>query len=230
LVVFSDEEQHGDCLDLNEHFKEFLNLDMFEKTDYLDYLTKFDQFSHAPRQKKFNQKYTSYLTHLETYLSDFYTRALPLKNLAEERERIQSEFDAKWKDGTCEGWEYTGESAGSDLVERKQARTAEELEEDQDDFDADSDGDNDDDEDKAIYNPKNLPLGWDGKPIPYWLYKLHGLNINYKCEICGGASYRGPKAFHRHFQEAKHAHGMRMLGIPNTSHFINVTTKADAEA
>ena len=37
------------------------------------------------------------------------------------------------------------------------------------------DGDSDsDDEEKAIYNPKNLPLGWDGKPIPYWLYKLHG--------------------------------------------------------
>ena len=29
------------------------------------------------------------------------------------------------------------------------------------------------DEDK-IYNPLKLPLGWDGKPIPYWLYKLHG--------------------------------------------------------
>lgn len=32
-----------------------------------------------------------------------------------------------------------------------------------------------DDEDGPIYNPLNLPLGWDGKPIPYWLYKLHGL-------------------------------------------------------
>jgi len=35
--------------------------------------------------------------------------------------------------------------------------------------------------DAPIYNPKNLPLGWDGKPIPYWLYKLHGLGIEYKC-------------------------------------------------
>ena len=43
----------------------------------------------------------------------------------------------------------------------------------------------DDEEDDIIYNPKNLPLGWDGKPIPYWLYKLHGLNIDYKCQICG---------------------------------------------
>ena len=22
---------------------------------------------------------------------------------------------------------------------------------------------------------QNYPVGWDGKPIPYWLYKLHGL-------------------------------------------------------
>ena len=27
-----------------------------------------------------------------------------------------------------------------------------------------------------MYNPLKLPMGWDGKPIPYWLYKLHGLN------------------------------------------------------
>ena len=78
-------------------------------------------------------------------------------------------------------------------------------------------------QDEAIYNPKNLPLGWDGKPIPYWLYKLHGLNINYPCEICGGTVYRGPKAFQRHFSEWRHAHGMRCLGIPNTAHFANIT-------
>jgi hypothetical protein len=24
----------------------------------------------------------------------------------------------------------------------------------------------------------NYPVGWDGKPIPYWLYKLHGLGNN----------------------------------------------------
>merc|ERR1711862_384968 len=38
------------------------------------------------------------------------------------------------------------------------------------------------DEERPIYNPLNLPLGWDGKPIPFWLYKLHGLGIEYKCE------------------------------------------------
>ena len=42
-----------------------------------------------------------------------------------------------------------------------------------------------DSEDEFVYNPLKLPLGWDGKPIPYWLYKLHGLNLEFKCEICG---------------------------------------------
>lgn len=66
-------------------------------------------------------------------------------------------------------------------------------------------------------------LGWDGKPIPYWLYKLHGLGVTFSCEICAGASYQGRKgefhsdlcpvldiqltitAFDRHFTEARHA-------------------------
>jgi splicing factor 3A subunit 3 len=54
-------------------------------------------------------------------------------------------------------------------------------------------------EDK-IYNPLKLPLGWDGKPIPYWLYKLHGLGQEFECEICSGFKYMGRKTFERHFQ------------------------------
>ena len=30
------------------------------------------------------------------------------------------------------------------------------------------------------------------------------------------------------FQESRHAHGMRCLGIPNTAHFANVTSIQDA--
>ncbi|XP_072037307.1 splicing factor 3A subunit 3-like [Amphiura filiformis] len=113
-------------------------------------------------------------------------------------------------------------------IQRKQARTDAEREDDEEEHFSDSDSDDDDDE--VIYNPKNLPLGWDGKPIPYWLYKLHGLNITYACEICGNQTYRGPKAFQRHFAEWRHAHGMRCLGIPNTAHFANVTLIEDALA
>jgi splicing factor 3A subunit 3 len=46
-------------------------------------------------------------------------------------------------------------------------------------------------EEEKIYNPLKLPLGWDGKPIPYWLYKLHGLGVEYRCEICSDAVYMG---------------------------------------
>lgn len=111
-------------------------------------------------------------------------------------------------------------------VERKQARTANELEDDEEDHALDEESD--DEEEQVLYNPKKLPLGWDGKPIPYWLYKLHGLNLYYPCEICGNQKYRGPKAFQRHFSEWRHAHGMRVLNIPNTAHFANVTKIEDA--
>jgi len=124
--------------------------------------------------------------------------------------------------------EIVGEErqATRENVERKQARTSDELEE-EDDENAMGE-DSDDEEEQVLYNPKNLPLGWDGKPIPYWLYKLHGLNLYYKCEICGNQQYRGPKAFQRHFSEWRHAHGMRVLSIPNTAHFANVTKIEDA--
>lgn len=46
-------------------------------------------------------------------------------------------------------------------VQRKQARTGEEREEDEDDIVNDIESDNEDEE--VVYNPKNLPLGWDGK-------------------------------------------------------------------
>lgn len=93
----------------------------------------------------------------------------------------------------------------------------------------DDEGSDSEDEDTPIYNPKGVPLGWDGKPIPYWLFKLHGLNHFYPCEICGNESYRGSHNFEKHFAEAKHSYGMRCLGIPNTKHFHGVTKIEDAQ-
>ena len=91
-------------------------------------------------------------------------------------------------------------------IERRQARTVDEREKEGEEDaaggggGAGGGGDSDDDaKEEAPYNPKDVPLGWDGKPIPYWLYKLHGLNLYFNCEICGNATYRGPLAFQRHF-------------------------------
>ena len=88
--------------------------------------------------------------------------------------------------------------------------------------------DSDNDSDAPIYNPKNVPLDWDGKPMPYWLFKLHGLNHYYPCEICGGERYRGRRNFELHFADPKHTAAMKSLGIPNTKHFHGVTQIADA--
>lgn len=65
-----------------------------------------------------------------------------------------------------------------------------------------------------VFNPLNLPIGPDGQPIPFWLWKLHGLGIEFNCEICGNYTYKGRKAFSKHFFEQKHMHGLRCLGIP----------------
>lgn len=52
-------------------------------------------------------------------------------------------------------------AATKENVTRKQARTAGEKEEsDEEEQPSESD---DDDDDEVPYNPKNLPLGWDGK-------------------------------------------------------------------
>ncbi|VTZ68467.1 splicing factor 3A subunit 3, putative [Plasmodium chabaudi chabaudi] len=97
-----------------------------------------------------------------------------------------------------------------------------------DDNEGQNDEENEEDENKTIYNPLNLPLGHDNKPIPYWLYKLHGLSKEYKCEICGNYSYFGRAAFEKHFYEWRHSFGMKCLNIPNTLHFKEITKIEDA--
>ncbi|KAG4305582.1 hypothetical protein PORY_001138 [Pneumocystis oryctolagi] len=85
-------------------------------------------------------------------------------------------------------------------------------------------------DDDRIWNPLKLPLGWDGKPIPYWLWKLHGLGVEYPCEICGNFIYMGRKAFDKHFMEWRHVHGLRCLGIQNSVLFKEITSIDDALA
>eukprot|EP01095_Lingulamoeba_sp_RSL-Kostka_P009967 TRINITY_DN3499_c0_g1_i1.p1 TRINITY_DN3499_c0_g1~~TRINITY_DN3499_c0_g1_i1.p1 ORF type:complete len:493 (+),score=176.23 TRINITY_DN3499_c0_g1_i1:25-1503(+) len=107
-------------------------------------------------------------------------------------------------------------------VEKKHAQTIDiiiaDIEEDEL-----GDLDIDEDDDYHRMTIPNYPVGWDGKPIPFWLYKLHGLGVEFKCEICGNTSYWGRRAFERHFQEWRHAHGMKILGIPNTTEFHEIT-------
>lgn len=69
-------------------------------------------------------------------------------------------------------------------------------------------------------NPLNLPLGPDGKPIPYWLFKMKGLRREFKCEICGNKSYRGRGVFSSHFQSKRHIDGLKMIGVLDGDYHI----------
>ncbi|GFR50687.1 hypothetical protein Agub_g12939 [Astrephomene gubernaculifera] len=113
-------------------------------------------------------------------------------------------------------------------VEKKQSQTYEEMQAELAEAEAEVAAPEDEEEDEFVYNPLKLPLGWDGKPIPYWLYKLHGLNQEFKCEICGNYSYWGRRAYEKHFKEYRHQNGMRALGIPNNKMFYEVTKMEDA--
>ncbi|CAM0138012.1 unnamed protein product [Umbelopsis sp. WA50703] len=318
-TLFSGEEGFGRFLDLNSLYTQYVNLKHIKRVDYLTYLSTFDDFKDTyPKETKATADYRNYLTALRSYLESFFTRAKPLYNVENLRQKTEEQFENDWKERKVPGWEkklgeeeeaqpqlfcvacqkqfskqtvfdshLTGkkhikaqkqlmEQKGPMIdqaeiekarqkaleekedkdkpiawlevliskyvevlsdhrndtranVERKQALTDREraLEQEQDELEIMENESDDEDEDK-IYNPLKLPLGWDGKPIPYWLYKLHGLGVEYPCEICGDFVYMGRKAFDKHFQEWRHAHGMRALGIPNTRHFHEITQIDDA--
>lgn len=64
--------------------------------------------------------------------------------------------DSNWSRPLQEQRQLTHEN-----VQRKQARTGEEREEEEEEQLSESESEDEDNE--IIYNPKNLPLGWDGK-------------------------------------------------------------------
>ncbi|RDA88548.1 hypothetical protein CP532_5897 [Ophiocordyceps camponoti-leonardi (nom. inval.)] len=89
-------------------------------------------------------------------------------------------------------------------------------------------GERGEDGEEKIYNPLKLPLAWDGKPIPFWLYRLHGLGVEFHCEICGNFVYMGRRAFDKHFGEPRHIYGLKCLGITNVTLFRDITKIQEA--
>lgn len=77
------------------------------------------------------------------------------------------------------------------------------------------------------FNPLKLTHGSDGKSIPYWLFKLHGLNQTIECEICGNHIYEGRRAFEKHFKELRHQQGMQAFSVFNACIFFEITKIED---
>ncbi|SCW01585.1 LAFE_0E02894g1_1 [Lachancea fermentati] len=129
------------------------------------------------------------------------------------------------------------------LVERKLAFTADERAQEMDrlsaEYDAPIYGENEVEDhtferttnksEVEINEMENMPLGPDGFPIPHWLYKLQGLDIEYPCEICGNYIYKGRRQFDKHFTQSRHVFGLRCLGIEPSSTFKGITDIQEAK-
>ncbi|KAI0082405.1 hypothetical protein K474DRAFT_1585641 [Panus rudis PR-1116 ss-1] len=161
---------------------------------------------HSPSSLKDKHKPAALITHLATKL---------LANLAPVLNETKSNVERRFS--------LTAREREQELLEQSRPKPAAPTA-------ASGEAAEEEEEEERIYNPLKLPLGWDGKPIPYWLYKLHGLGVEYRCEICSDHVYMGRKNFERHFQESRHAFGMRALGLPNTKHFHEITRIEDALA
>jgi splicing factor 3A subunit 3 len=115
------------------------------------------------------------------------------------------------------------------MTERERAQELEALNEDRIEMEAQNGPEDEDDDNEKIYNPLKLPLDWTGKPIPFWLYKLHGLGVEFECEVCGNFTYMGRRAFDKHFNESRHVYGLKCLGITSSPLFRDITHIEEAQ-
>jgi splicing factor 3A subunit 3 len=90
-------------------------------------------------------------------------------------------------------------------------------------LDGDGDGNDDEDEeefDEKLYNPLNLPIGPDGRPMPFWLWKLKGLGHEFHCDLCN-ERFQGRAAYEKHFRGSKHIDGLKKLGVTQDFELFN---------
>ncbi|XVF50998.1 hypothetical protein PTKIN_Ptkin04bG0148600 [Pterospermum kingtungense] len=83
-----------------------------------------------------------------------------------------------------------GKALAKQLNKRRKCGKEDEIEQEYEEEKTQVDSESDE-EDQQIYNPLEFPMV--GMEILYltWLYKLHGLGQEFKCEICGNYSCWG---------------------------------------
>jgi len=135
---------------------------------------------HAQSSAKLRIRNSAYYTHLAT---DLLVSLVPILN--ETKSNVERRFSLTAREREQELMEQ------ANPTNPPPAATAEGMAEEEE-------------EEERIYNPLKLPLGWDGKPIPYWLYKLHGLGVEYRCEICSDHVYMGRYGSHAFYLYSFH--------------------------
>nr|GEY08023.1 splicing factor SF3a60 homolog [Tanacetum cinerariifolium] len=204
-----------------ELHRDFVNSKFGKQIDYSDFIEVFLQLQHIPSKMRMSRPYMNYLSKMLNYLVSFLIRTEPLQDVDILFMKVAADFEERWAEGKVSGWkenvsvpeqnalidlEFYGKA--EELVEikdgRNQALTYEEMEVEREESELVPQAESDDEE-QQTYNPLKIPMGWDGKPIPHWLYKRHGLG-----------------------QESQHQNGMRRLGIPNSKDFNEITSIEEA--
>jgi splicing factor 3A subunit 3 len=211
----------GDSIWCDDCEKEFTNVNVYEH--------HLSQKKHLKNvQARQAKKNNSSDTNGQSNRVPFDTNRLKEKAIAEREFRIQKLAAAMQteRDDTRHNVERR---QGMTERERQQELAMLYAEVDGQDDEMKDDG-NDSDEEGKLYNPLKLPIAWDGKPIPYWLYKLHGLGVEFTCEICGNYVYMGRRAFDKHFIEPRHIWGLKALGVTSTNLFREITSVNEAKS
>lgn len=124
------------------------------------------------------------------------------------------------------------------LVERRQAFTSQERIEENKHLDQmynaptytrEEDQQDEDETTNTTNIMSSMPVGPDGVPMPFWLYKLQGLDVNYTCEICSNETFQGRRAFQRHFGGSKHRFRLKCLGIEPSPAFNGISSIEEAQ-
>lgn len=106
-VLFSGEEGGGRYMDLHKFFARYLNIKIFpnKAVEYLDFLSKFNNFSDVPDKKKVSDStYRAYVNDLHDYMFDFYKRVEPLYDMEKYETELLIDFNKRWIKNDVEGW------------------------------------------------------------------------------------------------------------------------------
>nr|GEV75684.1 splicing factor SF3a60 homolog [Tanacetum cinerariifolium] len=185
-VQFSGEEADGFYLDMHALHHEYLNSKLGKKVEEVGidmdcYTSVAELVELAPEKLKEALRVLGLKTGgtvQQRAKRLFVMKHTPLENL--DKKHFVTEGDSK-ENALVEAkimklYEILSETImqTKDNVKKKQGLTYHEMvverEDDDDVVEVGNDG-----ESLSKYNPLNLPMGWDGKPRPYWLSKLHGL-------------------------------------------------------
>ncbi|CAA7033877.1 unnamed protein product [Microthlaspi erraticum] len=229
VIAFTAEECFGRYLELHDLHNQYINSSFGERVDYSAYLDVFSQPEKIPPKLKLSRQYTEYMEALLRYLICFFKRAHPLPDPDRILSKVEADLEEQYGAKKVGGLEKQGQENDLERLERKQLLMEAQVKKLCNLLDETIERTKHKGEALAFEvgtETESGAMGWDGKPVPYWLHKLGQV---YECEICKNYGYAGKVAFERHFEEGRHQRQFRCLGIPITDKLNGVASIQEAK-